>query len=54
MASQRKHPIRVPVMPADSGARLDKFLTERIKDPAAPGFKRSFARAALEILQARP
>jgi 23S rRNA pseudouridine1911/1915/1917 synthase len=36
MASQRKHPVGVPirvqVTPADLGARLDKVLTERIKD----------------------
>ena len=36
MASQRKHPIGIPirvdVAPADLGARLDKLLTERLDD----------------------
>jgi 23S rRNA pseudouridine1911/1915/1917 synthase len=32
MASRRKHPIRVLVAPEDSGGRLDKFLTGRIKE----------------------
>jgi len=32
MASERKQPIHIPVTPADSGARLDRLLTERIGD----------------------
>jgi len=32
MASGRKHPIKVLATPADAGARLDKFLTQRVED----------------------